>query len=148
MKLALVVPVRNSKFFLTIESVAMPENWGLQFDGQLNTLDWKDDSYISSDSRGKLSLCKRRLQPLISWNLKDDLNYFAITFLGDPWGSLLEKVFHFISFRFYLCSYIYIHIIGYLGNNPHIATFQDSICVRVYESVNIKLSPPLTVFNL
>lgn len=46
MKLALVVPVRNSKFFLTIELVVMPESWGLQIGGQLNTLDWKDDSYM------------------------------------------------------------------------------------------------------
>lgn len=147
MKLALVLPVRNSKFFLTIELVVMPESWGLQIGCQLNTLDWKDDSYISCASRGKLSLCKRRLQPWISWNLKDDLNYFVITFLGDPWGSLLEKFFHFISFRFHLLSYIYSHVIGYLGNNPGIATFQGSICVWVYESVNIKQSPLLIVFN-
>lgn len=78
------VPVRNSKFFLTIELVVMPESWGLQFSVQLNTLDWKDDSYISCASRGKLSICKRRLRPWISWNLKDDSNYFVITFLGDP----------------------------------------------------------------
>ena len=147
MKPALVVPVRNSKFFLTIKLVVMPESWGLQFSHQLNTLDWTDDSYISCASRAKLSLCKRRLQPWISWNLKDDSNYFVITFLGDPWGSLLEKFFHCISFRFHLRSYIYIHVIGYLGNNPSIATFQGSICVRVYESVNIKQSPLLTVFN-
>lgn len=30
-----------------IELVVMPESWGLQIGCQLNTSDWKDDSYIS-----------------------------------------------------------------------------------------------------